>query len=302
MEHLTTAVSAIGDRVDHYDVSSLYETEPIGGPDQDPFLNAVIVVDTSLGPKELLDLLQTIEREHGRQRRVRWGPRTLDLDILASDRISLDDERLTIPHPRASERAFVLVPLTEIWPDAPVAPGVSATDALAAIGPGGVDRLMRDWLPTISRTPARILVATQFILFLVAAAALATDGRLPEGEVTFLGVMGAVLAMSGLVLAFLASRRLGPSISPSPLPSRNARMVMDGPYRYARHPIYGGVVLVLLGTALFLDSLLGVAAALTALVFFWFKTFYEERHLRLRFAGYRRYREVVHRRLIPFLI
>ncbi|HXV73033.1 MAG TPA: 2-amino-4-hydroxy-6-hydroxymethyldihydropteridine diphosphokinase [Acidimicrobiia bacterium] len=302
LEHLVTAVNEISSFVDDWTVSSLYETEPVGGPEQDPFLNATIVVDTDLGPLELLARLQEIEQTHGRERNVRWGPRTLDLDLLASSGEPHRDERLTVPHPRAAERAFVLVPLVEIWPDAPVGVDATARMALQDVDRTGVDRLTGDWIPPVSRTVPRALVAGQFVMFISAALALAADGRLPEGKVTALGVVGALLAMGGLILAFISARRLGPSVTPSPVPKKGAHMVMSGPYRYARHPIYGGIFLVLLGTALFLDSVYGVVASVAALVFFWAKSTYEERQLRTRFNGYRHYREVVHRRLIPFVI
>lgn len=302
LDHLVTAVGEIGEFAEQQAVSSLYETEPVGGPEQDPFLNAVITVDTDLEAHEMLDRLQAIEAAHARQRRERWGPRTLDLDIVASSGPARDDERLTVPHPRAAERAFVLVPLVEVCPEAVVGPGLTAEHALAKTGTEGVDLLARDWVPPVSPMPARLFVAGQFVLFLVTALAVAADGRLPEGEVTVAGVVGAMLAMFGLIVAFISSRRLGPGVTPSPVPRKGARMVMSGPYRYARHPIYGGIVLVLVGTSLFLDSILGVGASGLVLGFFWVKTTYEERQLRMHFAGYQAYRQVVHRRLIPFLI
>lgn len=283
-------------------ISSLYETEPVGGPDQDPFLNAVVVVDSELSPLEMLDHLQAIEQAHGRKRTVRWGPRTLDLDLLAGDRGTMSDERLTLPHPRAADREFVLRPLVEVWPDAPVGPDLTATTALAALDDQGVDRLARDWLPPVSGWKARALVGGQFVLFIATALAIATDGSLPEGEVTVLGVTGAILAMLGLIMAFVASRRLGPAMTASPVPKEGASMVVAGPYRYARHPIYGGVTLVLVGTALFLDSLWGVAVAALLIPYFWMKSSYEENQLRMKFPGYSAYRKVVHRRLIPFLV
>jgi 2-amino-4-hydroxy-6-hydroxymethyldihydropteridine diphosphokinase len=303
LEHLVTAVGQISAFVEAWAVSSLYETEPVGGPEQDPYLNAVMVVDSGLGPLELLDRLQEIEQTHRRERKVRWGPRTLDLDIVASDGGPHRDGRLTLPHPRAAERTFVLIPLTEVWPEAPVSADTDASETLTLLTHlSGVDRLASEWVPPVSRTVPRALVGGQFVIFLATAVALAADGRLPEGEVTAIGVAGALMAMAGLILAFVSSRRLGPSVTPSPVPKKGARLVMSGPYRFARHPIYGGIFLVLLGTALFLDSVYGVVAAGVAFVFFWAKSMYEERHLRMRFNGYKRYREIVHRRLIPFVI
>jgi len=98
--------------------SSLYYTEPVGCDDQESFLNAVAVVETEHSPRELLDLCRTVENELGRVRTVRWGPRTIDLDILLYGDVVLDDPDLIIPHPRMAERKFVLAPLAEIAPDA----------------------------------------------------------------------------------------------------------------------------------------------------------------------------------------
>lgn len=95
-------------------VSSLYLAEPVGYEDQPWFHNCVVGIDTELPPSELLEALQHIENSLGRVRTIRWGPRTVDLDILLYDRLQLDTEQLIIPHPRMTERAFVMVPLTEI--------------------------------------------------------------------------------------------------------------------------------------------------------------------------------------------
>jgi len=97
--------------------SSIYETEPLGGPKQGKFLNGVIEIDTELEPLELLDTLQNIENELGRVRSERFGPRTMDLDILFYGDIKMNTIRLTIPHPRIGEREFVLQGLREIAPE-----------------------------------------------------------------------------------------------------------------------------------------------------------------------------------------
>lgn len=97
-------------------MSSIYETAPVGYLDQDAFLNLVIRLETSLSPLELLDICQEIEQALHRERLVRWGPRTVDLDVLLYGQEQLATERLTIPHPRMYERAFVLVPLQELMP------------------------------------------------------------------------------------------------------------------------------------------------------------------------------------------
>lgn len=98
--------------------SPLYRTAPVGGPpDQPDYINAVAALDTTLAPKNLLAALQALEEARGRVRTERWGPRTLDLDLLLYDRRVSDDPALTLPHPRLHERAFVLYPLYDIAPD-----------------------------------------------------------------------------------------------------------------------------------------------------------------------------------------
>ncbi|MFQ5424378.1 MAG: 2-amino-4-hydroxy-6-hydroxymethyldihydropteridine diphosphokinase [Phycisphaerae bacterium] len=98
--------------------SSLYETEPMGGPaNQDAYINAVVEVATALPAGRLLDVCLNIEESLGRKRSIRWGPRTIDLDILAYDREICATEALTIPHPMMHQRRFVLEPLVEIAPD-----------------------------------------------------------------------------------------------------------------------------------------------------------------------------------------
>jgi 2-amino-4-hydroxy-6-hydroxymethyldihydropteridine diphosphokinase len=102
--------------------SRVYETEPVGGPPQPDYLNAVVEVETDLPPLDLLHACRHAEGVLGRTREVRWGPRTLDVDVLTYDREEIDAPDLTIPHPRMHERAFVLVPLLELDAD-PTLPG-----------------------------------------------------------------------------------------------------------------------------------------------------------------------------------
>jgi 2-amino-4-hydroxy-6-hydroxymethyldihydropteridine diphosphokinase len=122
--------------------SSDYRTPPWGVEDQPPFVNACIAVATSLGPRELLAHGLAVERGFGRDRarERRWGPRPLDLDLLAYDDVTLDGPDLVLPHPRLFERAFVLVPLAEIAPDRRIA-GVRVADALARVDTAGIERL-----------------------------------------------------------------------------------------------------------------------------------------------------------------
>jgi 2-amino-4-hydroxy-6-hydroxymethyldihydropteridine diphosphokinase len=122
--------------------SSDYATPPWGEEDQDRFVNACIEIDTSLDPHALLYTLHKIEKKFGRDRskEKRWGPRTLDLDLIAFDDAVLDKPELTLPHPRLFERAFVLVPLAEIAPDRVIA-GRTPAAALATVSTAGIERL-----------------------------------------------------------------------------------------------------------------------------------------------------------------
>jgi len=126
-------------------VAALYETEPIGGPDQPPYLNSVVVLETSDEPQEVLEKLQEIEAEAGRRRTTPWGPRTLDLDIITSDGLAVATETLQIPHPRASVRRFVLEPLAEIWPEADVGGGLSSSQALEGVQDQVVEIIAQKW-------------------------------------------------------------------------------------------------------------------------------------------------------------
>ena len=122
--------------------SSDYATPPWGVDDQPPFVNLCIAVDTTLTPHALLARAQAVERAFGRDRASerRWGPRTLDVDILTYDDLALNDPDLTLPHPRLRERAFVLVPLAEIAPERMIA-GVPVRDALARLDTAGIEKL-----------------------------------------------------------------------------------------------------------------------------------------------------------------
>lgn len=119
--------------------SRRYRTSPVGGPPgQDDFCNAAAAVGTTLSPLALLDTLNTIEVKHGRVRTERNGPRTLDLDIIAFDDRLLAGERLTLPHPRASERAFVLVPLADIAPALRLGSAGRVVDCLGCVNTSAV--------------------------------------------------------------------------------------------------------------------------------------------------------------------
>ena len=122
--------------------SHLYLTPPWGVLDQPPFVNAVALLDTALTPHALLDALLAIERAAGRVRDgERWGPRTLDLDVLHMDGMVLSDERLSLPHPRIHERAFVLLPLHDLAPGLVLAGQGRVLDLLEALDVAGCERL-----------------------------------------------------------------------------------------------------------------------------------------------------------------
>ncbi|WP_292363593.1 2-amino-4-hydroxy-6-hydroxymethyldihydropteridine diphosphokinase [Methylophaga sp. UBA1464] len=117
-------------------VSSLYQSPPMGPADQPVYINAVLALKTILNPHQLLDVLQSVEQLHGRERKRHWGERTLDLDILLYGDQILDDERLKIPHPGMHERAFVLYPLAEIAPDVEI-PGIGNLQEILPLCPQG---------------------------------------------------------------------------------------------------------------------------------------------------------------------
>jgi 2-amino-4-hydroxy-6-hydroxymethyldihydropteridine diphosphokinase len=124
LEHLQRAVDLLGDEEGVRVVASsrVWETDPVGGPPQPRYLNAVVRVETDLEPRELLAACQRVESALGRVRIERWGPRTIDVDVLTYDEVPVDEPDLTIPHPRMHERGFVLVPLRELDDD-PMLPG-----------------------------------------------------------------------------------------------------------------------------------------------------------------------------------
>jgi 2-amino-4-hydroxy-6-hydroxymethyldihydropteridine diphosphokinase len=124
--------------------SSDYATPPWGVTDQPPFINLAIQVETALPPRALLERALEVERALGRDRarETRWGPRTIDIDLIAYDDLAIDERDLILPHPRLFERAFVLVPLAEIVPDRVIA-GRKIKDVLVAIDVAGIEKLPR---------------------------------------------------------------------------------------------------------------------------------------------------------------
>ena len=126
-----TIRAAIAQLPDVVAVSPLRETDPVGVTNQPRFLNGVAALETELAPRELLDVLLAVERRLGRERRERWGPRTIDLDLLLYGNEVIDEDGLKIPHPRLHERRFVLEPLADLAPQL-VVPGQGGVEDLLA--------------------------------------------------------------------------------------------------------------------------------------------------------------------------
>ncbi len=120
--------------IDVLSESSVYVSAPVGGVEQPDYLNSVVTIETSLSPRELLDALHAIENAWHRTREVRWGPRTLDLDLIDYLGVTSVDPELTLPHPRAHERAFVLVPWLEVDPGAELTGFGSVAALVPALG------------------------------------------------------------------------------------------------------------------------------------------------------------------------
>ncbi len=138
---LQGAVDTIAPHLADPAVSSVYETAPVGGPEQPDYANAVLVGGFAGEPLELLDLAHEAEQAWSRTREVHWGPRTLDVDVLVVGDLVSDDPALTLPHPRARERAFVLVPWVEVEPSATFPDGTRVSALAAALDAGdGVRR------------------------------------------------------------------------------------------------------------------------------------------------------------------
>jgi 2-amino-4-hydroxy-6-hydroxymethyldihydropteridine diphosphokinase len=129
------AVELLGatEGIEVLELSQLRETEPVGVTEQPSFLNGAVALETTLSPRELLDVLLSVERELGRVRGERWGPRTIDLDLLAYDGETVDEPGLRVPHPRLHERRFALEPLADLEPELEI-PGLgNVSDALAKL-------------------------------------------------------------------------------------------------------------------------------------------------------------------------
>jgi 2-amino-4-hydroxy-6-hydroxymethyldihydropteridine diphosphokinase len=130
--------------------SRVYETDPVGGPPQPAYLNAVVEARTSLSARELLEACLAVEREMGRVRGERWGPRVIDVDVLTHGRDEVNEPGLQVPHPRMHERGFVLIPLLELDPDPPLPRGRRVADLRSGSGTLAGVRLFAPALNTAS--------------------------------------------------------------------------------------------------------------------------------------------------------
>ncbi|MGF1616451.1 MAG: 2-amino-4-hydroxy-6-hydroxymethyldihydropteridine diphosphokinase [Acidimicrobiia bacterium] len=296
--HLRLAIDELSENASIESVSSLYETAPVGGPDQGPYLNAVVVLETETDAHSLLALLHRIESGRGRTREVHWGPRTLDLDIVATDGDPVDDgPGLIVPHPRAVERRFVLEPLAEVWPEADLG-GATAGLRLASLEGQEVDHLAREWVTESRR--GRIWVGAQLVAFALIGVAIVGQGTLPE-SITPWRASGAILAVAGLGLMLWSARSLGRNLTALPEPVTGGELVTSGPYRWVRHPMYTAVLFLFLGVAFLFDSIAGMVLSALLIAFFSFKSRYEERQLRISYPGYGSYLERVPGRFLPSL-
>jgi 2-amino-4-hydroxy-6-hydroxymethyldihydropteridine diphosphokinase len=138
---LQAALDGIAAKTRVVAVSAIFETAPVGGPPQPDFYNAVVLIDTSLAASDLLTLAHSLEAAAGRVRLEHWGPRTLDVDVLAYDGTRSDDPELTLPHPRAHERAFVVLPWLEIEPDGAIDGHGALAELATRVDTTGVRRL-----------------------------------------------------------------------------------------------------------------------------------------------------------------
>jgi 2-amino-4-hydroxy-6-hydroxymethyldihydropteridine diphosphokinase len=133
LEQMQIAIALLQESLDVLAISSIYTTAPVGGPEQPDYLNAVVVAESELSAMDLLGLLQGIEKSLGRERIERWGPRTIDLDLIQYGAIISKADELTLPHPRAFERTFVLQPWAEIEPEAVLLTHGKVSELLAAL-------------------------------------------------------------------------------------------------------------------------------------------------------------------------
>lgn len=280
-------------------VSSLYRSAPVGGPEQDDYLNGVVVVETDLEPSVILAMSQGIEQRHGRVRKERWGARTLDLDLIVFEGASVDSKALTVPHPRAAERRFVLEPLSEVWPDADVG-GKTANAALAGVLDQDVSLVAKPGWQSVSEKGAPWVAMQGVLIILLIAFAVWDVGSL--GGSAILPWIGRGFVVLAAVEMWLGLRHLGANLTAFPEPTESSVLVDSGIFGLVRHPLYGANVLIFFGIALHQRSAWGLLLAVVAAGFFWMKSSHEESRLMMRYPSYHAYRQLVTRRMLPWVL
>jgi 2-amino-4-hydroxy-6-hydroxymethyldihydropteridine diphosphokinase len=297
---LRTGIEALGGIGTVAAVSALYETEPVGGPEQGRYLNAVVLVDTELAPQELLSALQGAEGDSARRREIRWGPRTLDLDIITYADREIDEPGLTVPHPRAHERRFVLAPLQEVAPEVRLANGSTPAEAIGSTLDQRIERWEGDWVsesPSLGRE-ATWWVVGQGVLLLIWVLFVLLDARL--ASMPWMVAGGSITAV-GLGLGVGAVAAFGPGVTASPQPRPGADLLRRGVYGLVRHPMYGAVMLTTLGLSVAAWSPGALVVALVLTGYLRLKSRREERILAIVFGDYEEYRATVTRRFLPYL-
>ena len=298
LQQLRTAVAGLRRLGEVVDTSSLYETDPVGGPEQGRYLNAVVLLETALDPAALLEELHRLEDDADRTRDVRWGPRTLDLDLITYGDRRVSQPLLAVPHPRAHERRFVLAPLLEVAPDVPLANGQVAGDAIAST----LDQRIQRWEGAWEReTPglgaeAGWWVAAQFALLLLWLVVVLLTAE-PDASVWLF--VGVPVAAAGIVLGIGAIVSFAAPVTPSPQPREGASLVDRGAYRLVRHPMYGGLILATCGAAIAARAWAGVLVSFVLAGVLRLKSAREERVLGVELGGYGAYARSVRRRFLP---
>lgn len=289
--NLTRARESLGDLGEVLVVSPVYRTAPVGVEGHPEYLNAVAVIETDLTAQQLMRGLLAIEYTAGRTRGAAPMPRPIDLDLLLYGDEQIDEADLVVPHPRMLERRFVLQPLHDVWPDAPIPGDLALPDALAAVRDQAVGRAERGgrWVAMQALLAAAVL-----------AAAIWDRGSLGLEGTWFEWVARALIA-AGALQAILGLRHLGSQLTAFPEPIHRGRLVDSGIYGVVRHPLYGANVMLLAGVALHQNSSWAIVVAAVSAGFFAFKAVSEEQRLVFRYPEYRAYQEAVTARLIPFV-